>query len=89
MLDIRDMTLFADYFVIISAKSLRHLNALEEDLVRTLKEDGIPVRHSVGKSDTGWVLLDYGGVVVHLVGSEQREFYRSLTVKNRRRYNRN
>lgn len=76
MLDIRDMTPFADYFVIMSAESRRQLNALEEDLVQTLKQSGILLRHREGKSDTGWVLLDYGDVVVHLFGAEQREFYR-------------
>ena len=76
MLDIRDMTPFADYFVIMSAESRRQLNALEEDLVQVLKHAGIPLRHREGKSDTGWILLDYGDVVVHLFGAEQRQYYR-------------
>ncbi len=76
MLDIRGMTPFADYFVIMSAESRRQLNALEEDMVHVLKQAGIPLRHREGKPETGWVLLDYGDVVVHLFGADQREYYR-------------
>lgn len=76
MLDIRQLTGFADYFVILSAESRRQLQALEEDLVKTLKGSGVPLHHREGTAEAGWILLDYSDVIVHLFGVEERSYYR-------------
>ena len=75
MLDIGQIAGFADYFVIMSAQSRRQLAALQEDLVKALKESGASIHHSEGTAEAGWILLDYSDVIIHLFGSEARDFY--------------
>ena len=76
MLDIRQLTGFADYFVIMSAESGRQLNALQEDIVKALKDSGVPLHHKEGTANAGWILLDYSDVIIHLFGTEERAYYR-------------
>jgi ribosome-associated protein len=76
MLDIRQLANFADYFVIMSAGSRRQLEALQEDLVAALKESGVFLHRREGTADSGWVLLDYSDVIIHLFGAEERDYYR-------------
>lgn len=75
MLDIRQLAPYADYFVILSAETARQLQALEEDMVLGLKRAGVPLHHREGNADSGWVLLDFGDVIVHLFRTDEREFY--------------
>ena len=76
MLDIRQMTTFADYFVIMSTNSRRQLEALREDLVKSLKASGVSLHHREGTAESGWVLLDYSNVIIHLFGAAERDYYR-------------
>jgi ribosome-associated protein len=75
LLDIRGVALFADYFVIASAETARHTQALCDALDEELSKDGISVWGREGEAGSGWVLLDYGDVIVHIFGPEQRSFY--------------
>jgi len=75
MLDLRPVTYFTDYFVIMSADSSRQIEALEEDIVKALKESDVRPFHREGTSASGWVLLDFSDVIVHIMGPEEREFY--------------
>ena len=75
LLDIGEVSSFADYFVILSADSARQIGALSEDLVDALERSGVRLHHREGTADTGWVLLDFGDVIVHLFGREKRDFY--------------
>ena len=75
MLDLRPVTYFADYFVIMSADSSRQIEALEADIIEALKESDVRPFHREGTAASGWVLLDFSDVVVHIMGSEEREFY--------------
>ena len=76
LLDLQAITVIADYFVIATAESTRQLRAIREDLAQTMKnEHGIPALASEGTDDSGWLLLDYGSVVVHLFSPEQRTKY--------------
>ena len=75
MLDIRQLTGFADYFVILSTESRRQLSALEEDLVKTFKDSGVRPHHREGSAGAGWMLLDYSDVIIHLFGVEERAYY--------------
>ena len=75
MLDIRSVASFADYFVILSATSSRQVSALQEDLEKGLKESGVKLHHREGTPESGWVLLDFSDVIVHIFGEEQRDFY--------------
>ena len=76
LLDIRGIADFADYFVLLSAESSRQINALIEDITLSLKGEGIPVNHREGTVQSGWVLLDYGDVLIHVFSPEEREYYR-------------
>jgi ribosome-associated protein len=75
LLDIGEASSFADYFVILSADSTRQIDALSEDLVDSLERSGARLHHREGTPDTGWVLLDFGDVIVHLFGRQERDFY--------------
>jgi ribosome-associated protein len=76
LLDIRAVSLIADYFVICTAASERQTAAILKDLSEKLLEEfrRKPL-HSEGKADSGWVLLDYGDVIVHVFSPTQRSFY--------------
>ena len=75
LLDLRELVPFADYFVIMSAESSRQIEALEVDLTQALKEAGISRHHREGTPSSGWVLLDFSDVIVHVFSPEEREFY--------------
>ncbi len=75
LLDIREASSFADYFVIMSADSTRQIDTLSEELVHALERSGARLHHREGTPDTGWVLLDFSDVIVHLFGREERSFY--------------
>ena len=75
LLDLRQIASFADYFVIMSAESTRQIEALEEDITRAIKEAGVSRFHREGTSGSGWILLDFSDIIVHIFGPEEREFY--------------
>jgi ribosome-associated protein len=75
LLDIREVTVFADYFVICSGTSDRMLNALADGIKQKVKEK-FQVRGRVeGSPNDGWLLVDFGDVVVHLFSPERRDYY--------------
>ena len=70
-----EITILADYFVICTAGSSTQLKTLSDEVEKHLKINGeIPLRRE-GHRSGGWVLIDYGCVVVHLFLQEVREFY--------------
>jgi ribosome-associated protein len=75
LLDVQGRCSFADYFVLCSASSDRMLRALTESVVETAhKEFRLSVRLE-GRSDSGWVLVDLGSVIAHLLSPDRREYY--------------
>ena len=76
MLDLREVSPIADYFVIATADNERMLRALVRSIDADVSEQfGMDVRHMEGAPESGWVLLDYNWVIVHLFGRAQRDFY--------------
>jgi ribosome-associated protein len=75
LLELARVSSLADYFVIATAGSTRQLNALVSALDQELDPSLPGMRRSEGTPDSGWILLDYGDVVVHLFSPEQRAFY--------------
>ena len=75
MLDISDVSDFADYFVILSVESTRQMRAIVEDLEHALEGKGALRHHREGTPESGWMLLDFGDVVIHVFGTEERQFY--------------
>ena len=71
----RDITLITDYFLICHGTSNVHVRALGDAVLECLKEAGIRPNGIEGRDDARWVLLDYGDLIVHIFGEEEREFY--------------
>jgi ribosome-associated protein len=76
LLDISKAASFADYFVIASAGSDRQMNAILDEIDKQLRKgEKISSRGREGEAESGWVLLDYGDIIVHLFAPDEREFY--------------
>ena len=75
MLDISELSDFADYFVLATAATQRHLNELAERIEDRVKTVGMRRLHREGKAQGGWVLIDFPGFIVHLFTDETRKFY--------------
>ncbi|MEW5717529.1 MAG: ribosome silencing factor [Chloroflexota bacterium] len=76
LLDTRPVSFLADYFVIATADNERQMKAIADDIQRQLKKESILPLGVEGTPDSGWVLLDYNGVIVHLFNRAMRDFYR-------------
>jgi ribosome-associated protein len=76
LMDLREVSLIADYFVIANASNERLLNAIAEHIRDELKERHrlYPLRVE-GRGDSGWVLMDYGNIVIHLFDPDVRNYY--------------
>lgn len=76
LLDIHEFSDFADYFVICSGTSDRMLQALADELQEKLRQS-LRLRGRIeGQAQDGWLLLDYGDVIVHLFSPDRRSYYR-------------
>jgi len=76
VLDMRSITPVFDYFVIATGKSRRQLHAISEEIDHCLEDDLGDHRMGIeGYSESRWILLDYGNVVIHLFDAETREYY--------------
>ena len=75
MLDLRGVCDFADYFVILTADSGRQVRSVAADIESALEQQGAALHHREGDPQGGWVLLDFGDVIVHLFQPDEREFY--------------
>ena len=69
-----ELTVLTEYFVIATATSSTHVRALADEVEAKLEEGGVRPHHIEGKA-TGWVALDYGTVIIHVFGRNEREFY--------------
>lgn len=76
MLDLRPVSLLADYFVICSGNSDRQIRAIRDDIIEETRKEGHRRLRQEGQSASGWVLLDYGDVVVHIFAPAERDYYR-------------
>jgi ribosome-associated protein len=76
ILNIAEKSSFADYLVIATGNSVRQVGSLADDAEETLTEMGAKLGHIEGKPESGWVLLDYGDVIVNVFTKEQRDLYR-------------
>ncbi len=70
-----EVTIVSDYFVIASGTSNTHVKSLADDVEYEIKQRlGVDPEHIEGRA-TGWILLDYGTIIVHIFGNEEREYY--------------
>lgn len=76
VLDVREVCTFCDYFVLLSGTSLRQVNSFAKAVEEDLGKDRIKSLSKVSPDDeSGWVVLDYVSVVVHIFYQPMREFY--------------
>jgi ribosome-associated protein len=75
LLDTREVCNFTDYFVICTGESQRQLKAITDAVTETLKKENVLPLHEEGTPDSGWILLDYNDVIVHVFGSFERDYY--------------
>lgn len=75
LLDIRSQSTIADYFVICSADNERQLQAIVEHIDEAVRHEFRLKPRAEGAAPTGWVILDYADIVVHVLSVAQREFY--------------
>lgn len=72
----REVCSFTDYFVICSTQSERQIKAIYEDIRQSLKEAGVYAYSYEGTVTSGWLLIDFGDVIVHIFSTEEREVYK-------------
>jgi len=77
IIDIREISILADYFVICSGTSTTHIKTLADEVEEKMLEAGIELLHKEGYNSARWILLDYGEVVVHIFHEEDRQFLQS------------
>lgn len=76
LLDLRPDTVIADFFVLLNGSSDRQLRALSDYVREEIKEKHGKIPFNVeGTPESGWILMDYGDVIVHIFQAEQREYY--------------
>jgi ribosome-associated protein len=75
LLDAREVCSFADYFVICSGESNRQIQAIYDEVEHLLKKEGVLPHHREGEVDSGWLLLDFSDVIVHIFAPFEREYY--------------
>lgn len=75
VLETKDITVLADYFIICTAGSTTQIKTLADAVEKELKEKGEPCLRTEGYRSGGWVLVDFGAIVVHLFLKDIREFY--------------
>ena len=76
LLDIREQAVFADYFLICSAENSRQIRAIADGIRQDTKEKASILANGIeGEARSGWVLVDYGDLLVHLFSPETRSYY--------------
>ncbi|MCL1983720.1 MAG: ribosome silencing factor [Clostridiales bacterium] len=75
IIDIGAKSSFADYFVLASGSSERQIGALSEDVEDLLAKEGVIVKNIEGKQASGWILMDYGDVIINILTLDMRERY--------------
>ena len=75
LLDTRGENRFANFFVICSADTPRQIQAIRSEIEHSLKNQGVLPHHGEGTAESGWLLLDYDEVVVHIFSTSLREYY--------------
>jgi len=76
LIDIRDVTVFAEYFVICSGTSNRMLKALADGVIEKVRDEHDLRARVEGSPDDGWLLVDYGDLILHLFSPDRRNYYR-------------
>jgi ribosome-associated protein len=76
LLDIKGIVSFTDYFIICTATSNRMLNALADGVIEKIRIEYKKKGRLVGTADSGWMIIDYGDIVVHIFDAVLRRYYK-------------
>ena len=76
VLDVRKLTTVADYLVVASGTSRRHVQSISENLIEAVKQEGQKPIGIEGKETGEWILIDLADVIVHVMQPGAREFYK-------------
>lgn len=74
-MDIEELSILADYFVICSGTSDRMVKALMTEVLDEVKKEFHLIPRLEGEAPAGWMLADYGDVIVHIFSPERRDYY--------------
>ena len=74
-INLKDKTSIADFMIVASGNSSRHIQALSEILINELKKKGIDNCHLEGKNSNYWKLIDAMDIIIHIFHPEKRKFY--------------
>lgn len=75
VIDIREISTVADYFVIATGNNPNQMSAMQDEVEEKLQKMGIHPRQIEGNQHSTWILMDYQDVVIHLFSKEDRQFY--------------
>ncbi|MCI2061353.1 MAG: bis(5'-nucleosyl)-tetraphosphatase (symmetrical) YqeK [Eubacteriaceae bacterium] len=75
IIDIASKSSFADYFVLASGANERQIGALQEDVEDALAQKDVFAKNIEGRKESGWILMDYGDIIVNVLTAEMRERY--------------
>lgn len=76
LIDLQDIAIFADYFVICSGSSDRMIQALVDSAIDQVKKEFRINARVEGQSEDGWMLVDYGDIILHIFSPQRRDYYR-------------
>ena len=75
VLDVQGVSTITDYFLVCSGRSAPHVKTIADAIREELKADGVRPLHAEGQAESGWVLLDYGDVLMHVFLEDTRAYY--------------
>ena len=75
-INLQDRSTIADYMIIASGTSSRHVSSMSNNLIKKIKSFGVKSRKPEGLTNSDWVLIDANDIVIHLFRPEVREFYK-------------
>jgi ribosome-associated protein len=75
LLDVREACSFADYFLLVSGTNQRQIVAIVDAVLEALRAAGLRPGHTEGYPAREWILLDYGGFIIHVFTPRMRSFY--------------
>ncbi len=75
VIDLRDITVFTDYFVIATGNNVPQVQAMSDAAGDAMTKNGVEVTNVEGYQSANWILMDYGDVIVHIFDKESRSFY--------------
>ncbi len=74
-LDIQKMTTIADYMIVVTGTSSKHVKSIADEVARRCKEAGLAIRGMEGMNQAEWILVDLGDVIVHVMQAPVRKLY--------------